>query len=80
MQVLYERGCGLDVHKKSVVACVLTPEGSLGPRGPAPRLHGHMGHALLEAGDVPVATCADTKNGIVGIYAVPAEHQSRTFT
>ena len=27
MRVLYERCCGLDVHKKSVVACVLTPDG-----------------------------------------------------
>lgn len=27
MQVVYERCCGLDVHKKTVVACVLTPEG-----------------------------------------------------
>jgi len=23
MQVLYDRSCGLDVHKKTVVACVL---------------------------------------------------------
>ena len=28
MQVVYERCCGLDVHKKTVVACRLTPEGS----------------------------------------------------
>ncbi|MEK7682204.1 MAG: IS110 family transposase [Chloroflexota bacterium] len=27
MDVLYPRAAGLDVHKKSVVACVLTPEG-----------------------------------------------------
>jgi len=27
MQVTYERCCGLDVHKKTVVACVITPEG-----------------------------------------------------
>lgn len=27
MQVVYERCCGLDVHKKTVTACVLTPEG-----------------------------------------------------
>ncbi len=27
MQVVYERCCGLDVHKKSVVACVTTPDG-----------------------------------------------------
>lgn len=27
MQVVHERCCGLDVHKKNVVACVLTPKG-----------------------------------------------------
>ncbi|MBF8377783.1 IS110 family transposase [Alicyclobacillus mali] len=27
MEVVHERCCGLDVHKKKVVACVLTPEG-----------------------------------------------------
>jgi len=27
MQIVYERCCGLDVHKKSVVACAITPEG-----------------------------------------------------
>src|SRR5690242_3159094 len=31
MQVVYERCCGLDVHKKTVVACVLLtqPDGSV---------------------------------------------------
>ncbi len=27
MQVLYKRCCGLDVHKKTVTACAITPEG-----------------------------------------------------
>jgi transposase len=27
MQVMYEQCAGLDVHKKTVVACVLTPAG-----------------------------------------------------
>lgn len=27
MEVLYQRCCGLDVHKKTVVACAITPEG-----------------------------------------------------
>lgn len=27
MEVVYERCCGLDVHKRTVVACVFTPEG-----------------------------------------------------
>jgi hypothetical protein len=29
MQVTYERCSGLDVHKKSVTACVITPEGKV---------------------------------------------------
>jgi transposase len=27
MRVVHDRCCGLDVHKRTVVACVLTPEG-----------------------------------------------------
>jgi transposase len=27
MHIMYERCAGLDVHKETVVACVLTPEG-----------------------------------------------------
>lgn len=27
MEVVHERSCGLDVHKRTVVACVITPEG-----------------------------------------------------
>lgn len=27
MQILYERCCGLDVHKKSITACIITPKG-----------------------------------------------------
>ncbi len=27
MQVVYERCCGLDIHKKTAVACAITPEG-----------------------------------------------------
>jgi transposase len=27
MDVLIERACGLDVHKKSITACVVTPDG-----------------------------------------------------
>ncbi|WP_349292455.1 transposase [Paenibacillus sp. ATY16] len=27
MDVLIERACGMDVHKDSIAACVMTPEG-----------------------------------------------------
>ena len=26
MQVVYERSCGPDIHKRTVVACILTPQ------------------------------------------------------
>ena len=31
MQIMHERGAGLDVHKKTVVACVVTPGGAGDP-------------------------------------------------
>ncbi len=35
MQVIYERSCGLDVHKKTVVACVVItlPDGGAAQAG-----------------------------------------------
>ena len=30
MRIEYERGCGLDVHKKTVVACLLVPDATRG--------------------------------------------------
>ena len=41
MRVVYQRCCGLDVHKKTVVACVMTPE------GPETRTFGTMTQELL---------------------------------
>src|SRR5579875_657694 len=45
MRVLYERCCGLDVHKKTVVACLLTPAGK------EVRTFGTMTRDLLAMGD-----------------------------
>lgn len=45
MQVVYERCCGLDVHKKSVTVCIITPEGK------ELRQFGTMTHDLLEMVD-----------------------------
>ncbi|MDP2954769.1 MAG: IS110 family transposase, partial [Chloroflexota bacterium] len=45
MQVLHERCCGLDVHKKAVVACLMTPEGQ------ETRTFGAMTRELLEMAD-----------------------------
>src|SRR5437868_8732418 len=45
MRVIHERCCGLDVHKRTVVACVLTPEGK------AVRSFGTMTEELLALAD-----------------------------
>ncbi len=45
MQVLYERCCGLDVHKRSVTACVIIPEGR------ETRTFGTMTSELLDLAD-----------------------------
>jgi transposase len=45
MDVIYERCCGLDVHKKTVVACAFTPEGR------QTRTFGTMTRDLLRLGD-----------------------------
>jgi transposase len=50
MDVLYERCCGLDVHKKTVVACVLTP-GRPGQPQQAVRTFGTMTADLLALAD-----------------------------
>jgi transposase len=45
MRVLYDRCAGLDIHKRSVVACLLTPEGK------EVRTFGTMTRDLLQLGD-----------------------------
>ena len=45
MQVRYDRCAGLDVHKKTVVACVVTPEGQ------ETRIYGTMTAELLTLAD-----------------------------
>jgi transposase len=50
VEALYERCCGLDIHKKLVVACLITP----GPKGAAQkevRSFGTMTDDLLRLGD-----------------------------
>ncbi len=48
MKVLYERCCGLDIHKKSVVACLLTPDI---PQGKLIRTFGTMSDDILLMAD-----------------------------
>lgn len=50
MEVLHERCCGIDIHKRSVTACVLTP-GTGGRPAKEVRRFGTMTEELLALGD-----------------------------
>src|SRR5712692_4763521 len=50
MDIMYERCCGLDVHKKTVVACVLVPGSGRQPTKEI-RTFGTMTADLLELAD-----------------------------
>jgi transposase len=50
MEVLYERCCGIDVHQKSLTACVVTPDVRGRPRKEI-RTSGTMTDQILELGD-----------------------------
>ncbi|MGA2285493.1 MAG: IS110 family transposase [Dehalococcoidia bacterium] len=49
MRVVYERCCGLDVHKRTVTACIIIPEGQ------ESRTFGAMTKDLLQLGDWLIA-------------------------
>ncbi len=55
MDIMYERCCGLDVHKQTVVACVLLPGSGRQPAKEI-RTFGTMTADHLELGDWPAAT------------------------
>ena len=66
MEVLYERCCGLDVHKKVVVACVMTPEGK------ETRSFGTMTGELLEMADwLASKGCTHVAMESTGVYWKP---------
>ena len=71
MEVLYPRCCGLDVHKKTVVACLLTP----GPDGATTkviRTFGTMTAELMELADWLTAEgCTHVAMESTGVYWKP---------
>ena len=71
MEVLYARCAGLDVHKKTVVACLLTP----GPRGQATktvRTFGTMTADLLAMAEwLRAAGCTHAAMESTGVYWKP---------
>ena len=71
MEVLYERCCGLDIHKRTVVACQLTP-GPGGQPTKAIRTFGTMTEELLALADwLQEAGCTHVAMEATGVYWQP---------
>jgi transposase len=71
MELLHERVCGLDIHKKTVVACLITP----GPDGQPQRqirTFGTMTDDLLALADwLAAADCGQVAMESTGVYWKP---------
>jgi transposase len=71
MEIVYTRCCGLDVHKRSVVACLLVP----GPQGTPTkeiRTFGTMTHDLLALSDwLRAAGCTHVAMESTGVFWKP---------
>lgn len=71
MEVIYERYCGLDVHKRTVAACLLTP-GPEGERRQETRTFGTMTEDLLALADwLAEAGCTHAAMEATGAYWKP---------
>src|SRR5438093_11920532 len=71
VEVLYERCCGLDVHQKTVVACLITP-GRGGQPHKEIRTFGTMTADLLELADwLRAAQCTQVAMEATGVYWQP---------
>jgi transposase len=74
MEVMHERCCGLDVHKQTVVACLLTPGGPAGEGRPRKevRTFGTMTDDLLALSDwLAAAGCTHVVLESTGVYWRP---------
>jgi len=71
MDVIYERCCGLDIHKRTVVACLLTP-GTNGEPVKAVRTYGTVTSELLALADwLQEAGCTHVAMESTGVYWKP---------
>jgi transposase len=71
VEVLYPRCCGLDIHKRSVVACLLTPDADGQPRKEL-RSFGAMTDDLLALADwLTAAGCTHVALESTGVYWQP---------
>ncbi len=71
MEVIYERCCGLDVHKRSVVACLMVPGPGGGPRKEI-RTFGTMTEEVLRLSDwLAESGCTHVAMESTGVYWKP---------
>lgn len=71
MEMLYERCCGVDVHKRTVVACLLTPGGD-GQASKEIRTFGTMTADLLALSDwLAAAGCTHVAMEATGVFWKP---------
>src|SRR4029077_6014301 len=71
MDVLYPRCCGLDIHKKLVVACLVTPSAEGQPQQEV-RSFGTMTAELLQLADwLTAAGCTHVAMESTGVYWKP---------
>ncbi len=71
MEVIHERCCGLDVHKKTVVACLIVPDATGQPRR-AVRTFSTMTAELLDMADwLDAADCTHVAMESTGSYWKP---------
>ena len=72
MDRLYPTCCGLDVHKRTVVACLIRPAGAAGQRTKEVRTFETTTAALLALGDwLQAATCSHVALEGTGVYWRP---------
>ncbi len=71
MQIVHERCCGLDIHKKLIVACLVTP-GHSGSRHKEIRRFGAMTADVVALGQwLRAAGCTHVAMESTGIYWKP---------
>jgi transposase len=71
VEVVYEHGCGLDIHKKVIVACLLTP-GEAGKPHEEIRSFGTMTADILALGEwLQAAGCTQVAMESTGVYWKP---------
>ncbi|SRR6266542_929577 len=79
VEVVYERCCGLDIHKQTVVACLIVPGSGSTPHKEI-RTFGTLTDELLELGDwLAAAACTHVAMESTGVYWKPIVRREALF-